>query len=237
MATRNRLTDSGQNVRKGTAAQLGVKASKRRAASELSTKDMQWEQKVAKGPSVAAKVDRDPAKANLNARRAVSKPKRITNDLSTKMERLEKKNIKGPSNLVHMNRDPQQANMNARFAAYKEETKREELRTANRHKWSDASPASESRAEKNPKQFDTLVKHKRNPGRANMVASRAVRKSRLANDFAASELPNIVKKRQTGAKKTVNRGLEAGVAKRVGAMMPKSTGPAKKSTRSRKTSK
>lgn len=191
MATRNRLTDSGQNVRKGTAAQLGVKASKRRAAGELSTKDMQWEQKVAKGPSAAAKV----------------------------------------------NRDPQQANMNARFAAYKEETKREELRTANRHKWSDASPASESRAEKNPKQFDTLVKHKRNPGRANMVASRAVRKSRLANDFAASDLPNIVKKRQTGAKKTVNRGLEAGVAKRVGAMMPKSTGPAKKSTRARKTSK
>ena len=191
MATRNRLTDSGQNVRKGTAAQLGVKASKRRAAGELSTKDMQWEQKIAKGPSAAAKV----------------------------------------------NRDPQQANMNARFAAYKEETKREELRTANRHKWSDASPASESRAEKNPKQFDTLVKHKRNPGRANAVASRAVRKSRLANDFAASELPNIVKKRQTGAKKTVNRGLEAGVAKRVGSMMPKSTGPAKKSTRSRKTSK
>lgn len=123
MATRNRLTDSGQKVQKGTAAQLGVKASKRRAAGELSTKDMQWEQKVAKGPSASARVNRNVAAANTTGRKAVTK-------------------------------------------------------------------------------------------------------SKLANDFAASDFPDIVKK-----------NLGAGIAKRPGAMMPKSTGPAKKSTRSRKTSK
>lgn len=151
---------------------------------------------------------------------------RITDDLRTANRyedgenaiTTDMKSIKGPSMKAKANRDVAKANMNARVAAYKGETKREELRTANRHKWSDASPASESRAEKNPKQFDTLVKHKRNPGRANAVASRA-----------AGSKPVTESKRRIAKAANSIPGL--------GAMLPKSTGPAKKSTRARKTSK
>lgn len=67
MATRNRLTDSGQNVRKGTAAQLGVKASKRRAAGELSTAEQRAEKKITKGPSAAAKANSSVRRANVKA--------------------------------------------------------------------------------------------------------------------------------------------------------------------------
>lgn len=111
-------------------------------------------------------------------------------------------------------------------------------RYPNSIEYGDEDAHYESQGVRHPKEWKRANFGKnRDLSAANKVASRAVRKSRLANDFAASDLPNIVKKRQTGAKKTVNRGLEAGVAKRVGAMMPKSTGPAKKSTRARKTSK
>ena len=67
MATRNRLTDSGQKVRKGTAAQLGVKAKKRRVANGLSTEEQRAEKQVAKGPSASAIVNRNVQAANRKA--------------------------------------------------------------------------------------------------------------------------------------------------------------------------
>jgi len=188
MATRNRLTDSGQKVRKGTAAQLGVKASKRRAAGELSTSSQRDEKTITKGPSASAKV----------------------------------------------NRNVQAANRDARAAAWRNSPeykpiKTDELRTTNNN-WGNA-PLGDQYAVKyeqiEKKPYNAYVKN-------NYLTTKNVK---LANEKATKALEKNGGKSRVKTKKTVNRGLEAGVAKRVGAMMPKSTGPAKKSTRTRKTSK
>lgn len=121
MATRNRLTDSGnenptkkafEQGRKLKTSQAEAKTQQKKVAGGLSTKSQRNDQKAVKGPSASAKANRNEKWANRNASRATwkSSPEykpiktdelRTTNDnwgnavfgeeYATKFEQIEKK--------------------------------------------------------------------------------------------------------------------------------------------------